>query len=386
MSNNNTQNNNNGNKKSRLIIIAIVTIILGLGISYGIVFLVGHITSKNLQPDAVNLVTNEQYEDYVPNTKKDIIDEKIENTEEANEEIKEESNDSDSENETATNINNNHYESYEEAYKDFLSNKENFVDILSSNHSFNEMAYEPLFISGFTLFDVDKDGIPELLLLGQPKSEYDLDYSLEEKIFIYTYNEDDKTLDHVNDYVSNGTSMYSYEYYADKIEGNFLSDVAGKYNLVASTDKDGNLIIFVHNSDVITSLSIDKVVNYKAENFRDSLDTIFTAEICESYENDNEYDYREEGDRAEAEKILKSMTPLVFFDITDENIDSYIKGSYSNIMEGYTVGDVKKSLLDNIKKNRYILENDLDIDGYVINDNYMVYNIDNLVQWSINEK
>ena len=56
------------------------------------------------------------------------------------------------------------------------------------------------------------------------------------------------------------------------------------------------------------------------------------------------------GDRTEAEEVLKSMTPLVFFDINEENINLYIKGSYSNIMDGYTVGDVKKTLLNNIKK------------------------------------
>ena len=373
--------NNNRNKISRFVIIAIVTIILGLGICFAIVFLVGHITSKNLQPDDVILVTNNQYEGLDENTKKDTNNEDIENEEDNNEEIKEESDDSDSEDNAANNINNKHYDSYEEAYKDYLSSKENFADILSRNHSFNGMAYEPLFIGGFTLFDIDQDKIPELLILGQRVSENDLDYCLEEKIFIYTYNEDKKTLDYVNEFVSSGTSMDSFEYYADKIEGNFLSDVAGKYDLPAGIDKDGNLIIFVSSFDVYTSLRIDKVVNYKAEDYMDCVDIIFTADVCESYENENEYDYSEEGDRTEAEEVLKSMTPLVFFDINEENINLYIKGSYSNIMDGYTVGDVKKTLLNNIKKCRYILENDLDIDGYISKNNYVAYNIENLVQF-----
>ena len=114
--------------------------------------------------------------------------------------------------------------------------------------------------------------------------------------------------------------MDSFEYYMDKIEGNFLSDVAGKYDLPAGIDKDGDLIIFVSSFDVYTSLRIDKVVNYKAEDYMDCVDSIFTADVCKSYENENEYDYSEEGDRTEAEEVLKSMTPLVFFDINEENI------------------------------------------------------------------
>ena len=124
------------------------------------------------------------------------------------------------------------------------------------------------------------------------------------------------------------------------------------------------------------------MVDFKADNYSDCVVSIFTADVCESFENDGEYDYSEEGDRDEAEKLLNSMTPLVFFDINEKNIDSYINSSFSNIMDGYTAGDVKKSLLENIIKCRYILENDLDIDGYISNNNYVAYNIENLVQFN----
>ena len=99
---------------------------------------------------------------------------------------------------------------------------------------------------------------------------------------------------------------------------------------------------------------------------------------------DDEKDY-ENGDSEEARKILNEYTPIMFFDITTENIDKYIVENYKELgMLNYSREEVVDYLTKKNEEFDKIDTSNIQIDGLI--ENRIAYNIDYLMQWNIYSK
>lgn len=241
------------------------------------------------------------------------------------------------------------------AYAKFLKNPVNMCEILTSKLRSPYSDYQPGMVYGFALRDFTEDGIPELVIdFGQPA------WPLLQQIYIYQYYEEDgmvrrmfKMPDGANgDYGlkylkeemnESYVQIYNEEYekrvaqcpdYADsllnvKYEGPHMVGTYGKYLVTF----DGGV-----EEDMSETLTWYDFVNDDAQSY---------TEILAYMEGDEEYlDYTtDESCIDEPEEILDNFKPILFYDITDENIEKIVNEDYWKANSGddafsdYTVED-----------------------------------------------
>lgn len=266
------------------------------------------------------------------------------------------------------------YDNWIESYSAFLLDKSNFEEWLSSGSSYSEQAFEPSHITGFTFVDLDKDDIPELVVLAQPSwesSKYSIAY---EQLLIYSFDEEKGDTYFVTNIRSTG---YVKDFQIlNENESIMLCD---SYDCVAGMDGEGNLIVFSNWGDVSYGWCLFKVDIHNEGGNRYT--NIYTEDF--NY-GTNEKDY-ENGDSEEARKILNEYTPIMFFDITTENIDKYIVENYKELgMLNYSREEVVDYLTKKNEEFDKIDTSNIQIDGLI--ENRIAYNIDYLMQWNIYSK
>ena len=241
------------------------------------------------------------------------------------------------------------------AYAKFLKNPVNMCEILTEKTNSPYGNPEPGLVYGFALRDFTEDGIPELVIdFGQAA------FPLMQKIYIYRFDEStgmvsrmfkmpdgangDYGLKYLREEMNESyVQIYNEEYekrvaqcpdYADsllnvKYEGPHMVGTYGKYLVTF----DGGV-----EEDMSETLTWYDFVNDDAQSY---------TEILAYMEGDEEYlDYTtDESCIDEPEEILDNFKPILFYDITDENIEKIVNEDYWKANSGedafsdYTVED-----------------------------------------------
>jgi len=293
------------------------------------------------------------------------------------EEIEETEEDTESETVSENEVVEKKYENWEAAYTAFLSDNANFEEWLYANHSFSEMAWEMTVITGFTIFDVDNDGTPELLINAQSTDIY----MLNQLIGVYAYNDETGDVEYVMDFSSSTLLAGSIEAggYDEEMASSFMVTVADNYNLVAGFDADGQMIVFNKIKDAMDCFSIDRVVNLYGASGNERLEVVYSEDY--DFYNESLYTY---GDREEAEKVISEYTPFMFFEINSNNISKYISEKYADTdIYDYTVQEVIDFLKEKEDYYTTLDKSDIEVDGNVMDMLSLGYNIEYLMQWSL---
>ena len=323
-------------------------------------------------------------EEVVENEEKEEteVTEEIEETEdisetEVAEEIEETEEDTESETVSENEAVEKKYENWEAAYTAFLSDNANFEEWLYANHSFSEMAWEMTVITGFTIFDVDNDGTPELLINAQSTDIY----MLNQLIGVYAYNDETGDVEYVMDFSSSTLLAGSIEAggYDEEMASSFMVTVADNYNLVAGFDADGQMIVFNKIKDAMECFSVDRVINLYGASGNERLEVVYSEDY--DFYNESLFTY---GDREEAEKVISEYTPFMFFEINSNNISKYISENYADTdIYDYTVQEVIDFLKEKEDYYTTLDKSDIEVDGNVMDMLSLGYNIEYLMQWSL---
>ncbi|MBR4026641.1 MAG: hypothetical protein IKJ01_03665, partial [Lachnospiraceae bacterium] len=203
-----------------------------------------------------------------------------------------------------------------QAYKDFLSNKENFVPLLLQDVDCDVSGY----MEGFALQDIDEDAVPELLLCKMGKVPY---------VYIYSYSNGNVT--HIG-----GTTCDPYNQ-AEHRKSFGFDEETGKAYIYTEGAFDMAVIYLQDMSNVTDEKLMEEYNDWYGE-----------APIEFEYERDLNYwnEHRKEiwanstydtfGDsKEEALEILHNFVPLKWHKITESEMASYICEDYYNInLEG----------------------------------------------------
>lgn len=227
-------------------------------------------------------------------------------------------------------------ESWPYAYKYFLDNKWNLCDLLMEQNEAGMYGY----IQGFYLYDVNKDGIPELFVSKAFSSTY-----------IYTYTDEGLEL----------RSVIPYDSFSDEIIG---------YDM-----RDGQ--VYIYYADEGTSptraTGIEKVLLPEEEfteemrSFDYGREPVYGATYGEMDLDNGEYVTIEwedaimqddaTGEKKEAFlEMVDNFTPFVFHEITDENLEKYICNDYQAVQEYKELNQYKEEIrnkYDNFLKMNY---------------------------------
>lgn len=262
------------------------------------------------------------------------------------------------------------YDNWVSAYSTFLSDKSNFYKWLSKGNSIHEMACQPLFITGFTILDLDADNIPELVVLAQNGDEYYYGY-YDQKLIIYSYDDVLGDVRQITEVTSEGSGKNTN---AGPIS--FLYDT---YDCIAGIDTDGALIVFNEWGDICSGWDVRKVNIH--ETGGDRFEIIY-EEYYDNLVDINDTEFIVEGDAVEATRILNDYTPIMFFDITDENIRNYIVSDYKNLgLLNYSREEVVDFLKNKVDAYHSFDKSGLQIDGEI--DSTIKYNYEYLMQWDV---
>ena len=271
------------------------------------------------------------------------------------------------------------YDNWVDAYTALLSDHSNFEVWLSSKIDYGH-AWYPSAITGFTLYDLAGDNIPELLILFQPVADnyYRGDYAT---IFVVGFDDESKTLVNYNPNDSWEKDSFHVEmvcagYYSEHEAepDSYMINTIDKYDWVPGIAKDGKIIL-LQNQSTVSSDPFFYILTYDYKT--DEFET-----VCGEYYSEDGSGIVTYGDMSYLDEIVDNYTPFMFFDICDDNIEKYVNADYlSTDIYDYTAEEVMQMYIKNGSEICNINTDGLAVDGTIENIVPVNYNIDGLIQW-----
>ena len=192
-------------------------------------------------------------------------------------------------------------------YRDFLSDHSNFLPLLKEENEGGMTG----FINGFCLYDMDKNGIPELLV-----------QKCETATYLYTWTETGVEMRWNYPYDSFGTYVLGYDS-RDGAVYEFCPDAGTGSRLTALN------VLTLPEQPFDRQRAIDSG-NYWMNGTR-----LYSAEYGEVEGSSGSLSWEEAqtlGDCAitkeQFQEILANFKPFLFHQITEENVERYIRGNY----------------------------------------------------------
>lgn len=228
------------------------------------------------------------------------------------------------------------------AYSKFLKNPVNMCEILTEQTYSPYGNAQPGMVYGFALRDFNEDKIPELVIdFGQPA------LPLMQKIYIYSYNEGDGMVRRMFKMENGGNGEYGLEYLKENMNESFveqyneeleqrISDCADyadsllhvKYQGPHMVGTCGRYLVAFNNGveeDMSMELRWYDFVEDNAQSYTEYL----------TYMDEGYLDYStDESCEDDPEGILNNFKPILFYDITDENIEKVVSRDYWNANSG----------------------------------------------------
>lgn len=224
------------------------------------------------------------------------------------------------------------------AYSKFLKNPVNMCEILTSKLMSPYGDPQPGLVYGFALRDFTEDGIPELVIdFGQPA------FPLMQQIYIYSYYESDGMVRRMFKMPEGANGDYGLKYIKDEMNESYLTalneDLERKFD--QCPDYADSLLGVKYQGPHMVGTYGKYLVTFDKGTEEDMYETLmwydFVNDDAQSYtemlyymEGDEDHlDYTtDESCIDEPEDILDNFKPILFYDITDENIDRIVSEDY----------------------------------------------------------
>lgn len=230
------------------------------------------------------------------------------------------------------------------AYSKFLTNRVNFCEMLTEQTISPYGNPEPGLVYGFALRDFTEDGVPELVVdFGQPA------YPLMSKIYIYQYNDTDGAVKRMFKMEDAVLGDFGAKYLKDNMNESFLTARnEGFENIIDQCpDFADSLLNIKYQGPLMVGTSGRYLVTFDKGVEDDMWRTLMWYDFVEdnaqtyteylSYVNGNTDLFEYEVDEScvdDPEKVLDNFKPILFYDITDENIEKIITMDYWNKNSG----------------------------------------------------
>ena len=193
-------------------------------------------------------------------------------------------------------------------YRDFLSDHSNFLPLLEEENEGGMTG----FINGFCLYDMDKNGIPELLV-----------QKCETATYLYTWTETGVEMRWNYPYDSFGTYVLGYD-----------SRDGAVYEFCPDAGTGGDRLTAL-NVLTLPEQPFDRQRAIDSGNYWTNGTCLYSA-LYGDFEGTNVSLSWEEAQTSESSKITKeqfqeilaNFKPFLFHQITEENIEQYIRGNY----------------------------------------------------------
>ena len=249
------------------------------------------------------------------------------------------------------------------AYSKFLKNPVNMCEILTEQTYSPYGNAQPGMVYGFALRDFDEDRIPELVIdFGQPS------LPLMQKIYIYSYNEGDGMVKRMFKMEKGANGEYGLKYLKANMNESFLERYNEELERRISECADyGDSLLHVKyqgphmagtcgrylvafNDGVEEDMSMELVwYDFVEDNAQRYTETL-------AYMDGGSLSYKTDKSCEDAPKeILNNFKPILFYDITDENIAAIVSKDYwdansgANAFSDYTEEDAYNFLTEKAK-------------------------------------
>lgn len=230
------------------------------------------------------------------------------------------------------------------AYTKYLKNPLNMCDILTDVMASPFGDFQPGLIYGFALRDFTEDGIPELVIdYGQPG------FALFQKIYIYQYNENDGSVSLMFDTEVGNNGNLGIAAFKKDADEEYLSWLEEDYNnkVAQCPDYADSLLNVKYEGPKVVGTYGRYLVTFNSGIEEDMSETVtwydFVEDRAQYYIEDlqyadgygESYDYSVEDDCIDdPEEIVFNYKPILFYDFTEDNIETVVSEEYWNANSG----------------------------------------------------
>ena len=227
------------------------------------------------------------------------------------------------------------------AYAKFLKNPVNMCEILTEQTHSPYGDAQPGLVYGFALRDFNEDKIPELVIdFGLPN------LPLMQKIYIYRYNEGDGQVRRMFKMPEGANGGYGLKYLKENMNESYIQQYNEELEekIAENGDYAESLLNVKYQGPHMVGTYGRYLVAFNEGVEEDMSKTLtwydFVEDNAQSYSEilaymDDYLDYTtDESCEDDPEEILNNFKPILFYDITDENIDKIISEDYWNANTG----------------------------------------------------